>query len=61
VNRHRIFRRGLPYGEWVPEGTETPEHDKDRGVAFMLKGGDYVFVPGITALQLIAEGKVPET
>ncbi len=142
VNRHRILRRGLPYGEWVPNGEETPEHDHDHGLVFMVintsidrqfefvqrewvnygndfrqgndpdplighhappaeaddlgtkmvipgdpppdkgagpdgngrvpwicarlpefvvtKGGDYFFVPSITALTLIAEGKVED-
>lgn len=31
VRRHRIIRRALPYGEWLPEGTRD---DVDRGVMF---------------------------
>jgi Dyp-type peroxidase family len=38
VNRHRVVRRGLNYGEWVPEGQENPEHDTGKGVLFMVIG-----------------------
>ena len=34
VNRRRIMRRGLPYGEYVPEGQPVSDED-DRGVIFM--------------------------
>jgi len=33
VNRHRIMRRGITYGELLPEGAE--DDGKDRGVIFM--------------------------
>ena len=123
VNRRRIMRRGLPYGQWTPE--DQPARDEDEhGIIFMalnaslyrqfefvqqqwinygndamqgndrdpivgnhdgtgkfmiqgredpqnppflcaklpafveLRGGDYFFVPSLTALQLIASGKV---
>ncbi len=34
INRRRITRRGLPYGEFVPEG-EPASDAQDRGVIFM--------------------------
>jgi Dyp-type peroxidase family len=34
VNRRRIMRRGLPYGEYVPEGQPLSDSD-DRGIIFM--------------------------
>ncbi len=34
INRRRITRRGLPYGEWVPEGEPVNDAD-EHGVAFM--------------------------
>jgi Dyp-type peroxidase family len=34
VNRRRIMRRGLPYGEYVPEGQPVNDSD-DRGIIFM--------------------------
>jgi Dyp-type peroxidase family len=34
VNRRRIMRRGLPYGQWVPEGQPVSDSD-DRGIIFM--------------------------
>jgi Dyp-type peroxidase family len=34
VNRRRIMRRGLPYGEYVPEGRPVNDQD-DRGIIFM--------------------------
>ncbi|HEX4133873.1 MAG TPA: Dyp-type peroxidase [Bryobacteraceae bacterium] len=34
VNRRRIMRRGLPYGEYVPEGQPVSDTD-DRGIVFM--------------------------
>jgi len=123
VNRRRIMRRGLPYGEYVPEDQPARDED-DRGIIFMalgaslfrqfefvqqqwvqygndahlgndrdlllgnqgengkfiipgtahpqsppficphlpdfveLRGGDYFFLPSITALRLIASGTV---
>jgi len=123
VNRRRIMRRGLPYGEYVPEGQPVRDED-DRGIIFMalnasifrqfefvqqqwieygndshlgndkdllvanhtgigkftvqgstdpknppficggipsfveLRGGDYFFIPGLTALAMIATGTV---
>ncbi len=36
VNRHRILRRGLPYGDWIPEGQERKKHDEGRGIVFMV-------------------------
>ncbi|MEA2161604.1 MAG: hypothetical protein QOD66_3984 [Solirubrobacteraceae bacterium] len=33
VNRHRLVRRGIPYGDRLPEGAE--DDGKDRGVIFM--------------------------
>ena len=33
VNRHRLIRRGIPYGEPLPEGAE--DDGQDRGVIFM--------------------------
>jgi hypothetical protein len=33
VNRHRIIRRGIPYGDPLPDG--APEDGADRGVIFM--------------------------
>jgi Dyp-type peroxidase family len=123
VNRRRIMRRGLPYGEYVPEGLPVRDED-DRGIIFMalnasifrqfefvqqqwmeygndshlgndkdlitgnhdgtgkfmvqgtteaqnppflcgglpafveLRGGDYFFIPGLTALAMIATGTV---
>ena len=33
VRTHRIVRRGLPYGLWLPPG--APDDGKKRGVAFM--------------------------
>jgi len=33
VNRHRIMRRGITYGDKLPEGAE--DDGKDRGVIFM--------------------------
>jgi Dyp-type peroxidase family len=35
VNRRSIARRGLPYGEYVPEGDPVSDDD-DRGVIFMV-------------------------
>lgn len=32
VNRHRLIRRGIPYGDLLPDGAED---DGDRGVVFM--------------------------
>jgi Dyp-type peroxidase family len=123
VNRRRIMRRGLPYGEYVPEGQPARDED-DRGIIFMalnasifrqfefvqqqwmeygndshlgndkdlltanhdgtgkfmvqgtidaknppflcaalpafveLRGGDYFFIPSLTALAMIAAGTV---
>ena len=34
VNRHRLIRRGITYGEMLPEGV-TEDDGKDRGVIFM--------------------------
>ena len=34
VNRRRITRRGLPYGEYVPEGAPVSDAE-DRGIVFM--------------------------
>ncbi len=34
INRRRITRRGLPYGDWVPEGDPVNDSD-EHGVAFM--------------------------
>jgi Dyp-type peroxidase family len=34
VNRRRIMRRGLPYGEYVPEGQPVNDQD-ERGIIFM--------------------------
>ncbi|HEX6012801.1 MAG TPA: hypothetical protein VFY87_13595, partial [Geminicoccaceae bacterium] len=34
VNRHRIIRRGITYGELLPDGV-TEDDGKDRGVIFM--------------------------
>jgi Dyp-type peroxidase family len=33
VNRHRLIRRGIPYGDPLPEGTD--DDGKDRGVIFL--------------------------
>ena len=33
VNRHRLIRRGIPYGEPLPDGAADDRHD--RGVIFM--------------------------
>jgi Dyp-type peroxidase family len=123
VNRRRIMRRGLPYGEYVPEGEPVRDED-ERGIVFMalnasifrqfefvqqqwieygndahlgndkdalvgnheetskftvqgsmdpknppficgglpgfveLRGGDYFFMPSLTALAMIATGTV---
>jgi Dyp-type peroxidase family len=123
INRRRIMRRGMPYGEYVPEGQPVSDSD-DRGVVFMalnaslgrqfefvqqqwieygndsrqgndrdfilgnhegkgrffvqgtadpanppficgglpnfveLRGGDYFFIPSLTALQMIAAGTI---
>lgn len=123
INRRRIMRRGMPYGEYVPEGEPVNDSD-DRGIIFMalnaslfrqfefvqqqwieygndsrqgndkdfllgnhegkgrffvqgtadasnppfvcgglpnfveLRGGDYFFIPSLTALQMIAAGAV---
>jgi Dyp-type peroxidase family len=123
INRRRIMRRGLPYGEFVPDGQPVNDQD-DRGIIFMalnaslfrqfefvqqqwieygndahqgndkdlltgnhagksrfvvqgtadaknpaficaqlpnfveLRGGDYFFMPSLTALQMIASGTV---
>ncbi len=123
VNRRRISRRGLPYGQYVPEG-EPVSDDAEHGIIFMalnaslsrqfefvqqqwieygndahqgndkdllignhggrgkfmiqgtedpanppflcgglrnfveLRGGDYFFLPSMTALRLIASGNV---
>jgi Dyp-type peroxidase family len=123
VNRRRIMRRGLPYGQYVPEGQPVSDED-ERGIIFMalnaslfrqfefvqqqwieygndfhqgndkdlvignhggkgkcvlqgtadpqdppficahlpnfveLRGGDYFFMPSLTALQMIASGTV---
>jgi Dyp-type peroxidase family len=123
VNRRRIMRRGMPYGEYVPEGQPVRDED-ERGVIFMalnasifrqfefvqqqwieygndlhqgndkdlvignhggkgkcvlqgtadpknppficaslpnfveLRGGDYFFMPSLTALQMMAAGTV---
>lgn len=35
VNRRRVMRRGLPYGEYVPEGHPVNDSD-DRGIIFMV-------------------------
>ncbi len=37
VRRHRIIRRALPYGPWLPEGTTD---DIDRGVMFGVINAD---------------------
>lgn len=124
VNRRRLLRRGLPYGDWQPEGRE--DDDGEHGVIMMPlnasierqfefvqrewanygndfhqgndpdplignhppgtrmvipgdpatgrpphicpaipqfvvnRGGDYFFVPSLTALRLIAEGKIEQ-
>jgi Dyp-type peroxidase family len=34
VNRRRVMRRGLPYGQYVPEGQPVSDAD-DRGIIFM--------------------------
>lgn len=34
INRRRIMRRGLPYGEYVPEGQPVRDED-ERGIIFM--------------------------
>jgi hypothetical protein len=34
VNRHRLIRRGITYGEMLPEGV-AEDDGKDRGVIFM--------------------------
>jgi Dyp-type peroxidase family len=34
VNRRRIMRRGLPYGQYVPEGQPVSDQD-ERGIIFM--------------------------
>jgi len=34
INRRRILRRGLPYGQFVPEGQPVSDAD-DRGIVFM--------------------------
>jgi Dyp-type peroxidase family len=123
VNRRRIMRRGLPYGEYVPEGQPVRDED-EHGIIFMalnasifrqfefvqqqwieygndahqgndkdllvgnhdgtgkfmvqgttdpknppficgglpsfveLRGGDYFFIPSLTALAMIATGTV---
>lgn len=123
TNRRRIMRRGLPYGEYVPEGQPVRDED-ERGIIFMalnasifrqfefvqqqwieygndshqgndkeplvgnhtgtgkfmvqgstdpknppficggmpsfveLRGGDYFFIPSLTALAMIATGTV---
>lgn len=123
VNRRRIMRRGLPYGQYVPEGQPVRDED-DRGIIFMalnaslfrqfefvqqqwieygndlhqgndkdlvignhggkgkfvvqgtadaqnppfvcahlpnfveLRGGEYFFMPSLTALQMMASGSV---
>jgi deferrochelatase/peroxidase EfeB len=123
VNRHRLMRRGMPYGEYAPEGQPVRD-DEERGIHFIglaaslarqfefvqqqwveygdgarqgndrdpitgnhagggkfmiqgvadpkdppfmctdlpafveLRGGDYFFVPSISALRLIASGGV---
>jgi len=123
VNRRRIMRRGLPYGDYVPEGQPVRDED-ERGIVFMalnasifrqfefvqqqwieygndshqgndkdplignhdgtsrfmvqgttdpknppllcgglpnfveLRGGDYFFMPSLTALAMIATGTV---
>jgi Dyp-type peroxidase family len=38
VNRHRIIRRGITYGDPLPEGAE--DDGKDRGVIFMCLQGN---------------------
>ncbi len=39
VNRHRIMRRGVPYGGYIPWGEERPDHDdQDRGLIFVALG-----------------------
>ncbi|HWE53353.1 MAG TPA: hypothetical protein VG273_26405 [Bryobacteraceae bacterium] len=35
TNRRRIMRRGLPYGEWVPEGMPVRD-DEEHGIIFMV-------------------------
>ena len=35
INRRRITRRGLPYGNFVPEGQPVSDHE-DRGTVFMV-------------------------
>jgi len=35
TNRRRIMRRGLPYGDYVPEGMPVRDTD-DRGIVFMV-------------------------
>ena len=34
INRRRITRRGLPYGDYVPEGVAVPE--SERGIIFIV-------------------------
>lgn len=38
ISRHRLIRRGLPYGSMLPEGRE--DDGQDRGVIFMALGAD---------------------
>jgi Dyp-type peroxidase family len=33
TKRHRIIRRGMPYGSWLPE--DAPDDDTDRGLIFV--------------------------
>lgn len=41
ARRHRIIRRGMPYGEPYPEGEEAQAHDAgDRGLIFMCFNAD---------------------
>lgn len=36
VQRHRMIRRGLPYGPWLPES--APDDGVDRGIVFLFIG-----------------------
>lgn len=38
VNRHRLIRRGLPYGPPLPKG--APDDGEDRGIIFMCFNAD---------------------
>jgi Dyp-type peroxidase family len=56
INRRRITRRGLPYGEYVPEGQPVSDQDDARGIIFMALNASLVRQFEFVQQQWIAYG-----